>query len=224
MRRIVSIAVLIVLAASAVRAAPDDFDPRDQRRLFAVRDTNAARHAIDEARAALEARPDPARPHRGPARARRDDRRLLPAGEESSRASVLWSSAAGGRARAAGGPRRAEQREAYEQLAAPSAAPLLDDSLQRRDETGLREVLRRYGASRAGVRAAGVLADDRRRSRTLARRRRYLREGLRYAPQESGCGLRLFDALAAGGDRSTLADPAAARPGLEARAGPSASS
>ncbi len=217
MRRIVPIAVLLFLAASAVRAEPDDFDPRDQRRLFAVRDTNAARHAIDEARAALKR----GQTLRGLAAAQRvldgmtDDFFLQE--EASSRESVLWSSAPEV-VREMLANLGTEQREAYERLAAPSSAPLLEDSLLRRDETGLREVLRRYGASRAGVRAAGVLATIAAEAGRWRDAARYLREGLRYAQGESGLWLRLFDALAAGGDRSTLAT-LQLPPGLEGTRG-----
>ena len=157
MRRVASLLAVIALALSVASAAPDDFDPRDQRRLFAVRDTNAARHAIDEARTALER----GQVLRGLTAAQRvlddmtDDFFLQEA--ESSPASVLWSSAPEV-ARELLAKLTPEQRDAYEAMAAPSAAPLLADALQRRIERGLREVMRRYGASREGLQAASLLA------------------------------------------------------------------
>ncbi len=203
MRRFVALAVLLLAAAGSVRAAPDEFDPRDQRRLFAVRDTNAARHAIDEARAALER----GQVLRGLGAAQRvldemtDDFFLQE--KESSPASVLWSSAAEVVRELLAGL-TPEQREAYEQMAAPSAAPLLEEALGRRDQRGLRTVLRRYGASRAGLQAASILATIAAEGGRWRDAARYLREGLRYAPREPTLWVRLFDALAESGDRRTL--------------------
>ena len=51
-RRILLVGFL-ALAALQTASADEKFDPRDHRRLFAVRDTNAARHAIEEIRLAL---------------------------------------------------------------------------------------------------------------------------------------------------------------------------
>lgn len=213
MRRFAAIAVFLALAVSAVRAAPDEFDPRDQRRLFAVRDTNAARHAIDDARTSLRR----GQVLRGLTAAQRvldemtDDFFLQEA--ESSPASVLWSSAAEVVRELLAGL-SPELREAYEQMVAPSAGPLLEEALQRRDEQGLRDVLRRYGASRPGIKAASILATITGEAGRWRDAGRYLREGLRYAPQEASLWIRLFDALAESGDRATLAglEPP---PGLE---------
>ncbi len=201
------VAVLAVLAVStsAVRtsAAPDAFDPRDQRRLFAVRDTNAALHAIEEARQSL-ARGEVLRGLRAVQRVLDDmtDDFFLQA-DASTPASVLWRAAPEVAREILAGMTSA-QRAAYERFTAPSAAPLLAESLRRRDERGLREVLRRYGASRAGVRAAvmlAALASEAGRWRDAAR---YLREGLRYAPRTPTLWTRLFTALVVLQDRATL--------------------
>ena len=54
MRRVLPGLLTVLLLVSISRAEPEgDFDAADHRRLFAVRDTNAARGKIDEARRAL---------------------------------------------------------------------------------------------------------------------------------------------------------------------------
>jgi len=209
MGRLLSLAVAlaVVLAASGAMvrstAAPDTFDPRDQRRLFAVRDTNAALHAIEEARRSL-AKGQALRGLRAAQRVLDDmtDDFFLQV-KESKPASVLWS-AAPEVVRELLANLTPEQRAAYERFTAPSAAPLLADSLRRRDEHGLREVLRRYGASRSGVRAAVMLASLAAESGRWRDAARYLREGLRYAPRTPALWTRLFTALVALKEGATL--------------------
>ncbi len=205
MRRTLPLAVLLLVIGTAVRtsAAPDTFDPRDQRRLFAVRDTNAALHAIAEARRAL-AQGETLRGLRAAQRVldgMTDD--FFMEVKDSTPASVLWSAAPEVVRELLAGL-TPDQREAYEVFTAPSAAPLLSEALRSRDATSLRTVLRRYGASRAGTRAAFLLATIAAEAGRWRDCARYLREGLRYTPDNVGLWTRLFTALAAGGDRRTL--------------------
>jgi len=208
MRRYLPALVLLVFFAlqpHTGRAGPEEeFDAADHRRLFTVGDTNAARDKIQEARMALAS----GQVLRGLHAAQKvlddmeDDFFLRK--DVSTIESTLWQSAAEVVREILAGLTD-EQRELYEKLAQPSAAPLLAGSLRSRDESGLREVLLRFGASSTGVRAARVLADlslEAGRTRDAAR---YVQEGLRYAPRDAGLWQRLIDAHAAGGDRASLA-------------------
>ncbi len=211
----------LLLALCAARAPADEapveagpLEPDRTPALFIVSDSNAARFAIAEMRAALAA----GQTVRGLRAAQRvldempDDFHQEPAaGTEST----LWRSAAEVvRERLAG--LDAEQRAIYEALSQPSAAPLLERSLRARDEAGLTEVLRRFGAARAGQRAARVLADLAIESGRLRDAARSLREALRYRPRDPALWMRLIDALRLAGQRRELeglALPAATDPG-----------
>ena len=195
----------LVLLAPLSRSEPDGgFDPADHRRLFSVRDTNAARNKIEEARLALAS----GETLRGLTAAQEvldemEDDFFLEK-KSSSIESVLWRSATEV-VRELLAALTPEQQAQYEILARPSAAPLLARALRNREEKGLREVLQRFGASSTGVRAARILADialEAGRTRDAAR---YVQEGLRFAPTDVGLWRRLIDAHAAGGDRAALA-------------------
>ncbi|MDF1701315.1 MAG: PQQ-binding-like beta-propeller repeat protein [Planctomycetota bacterium] len=203
MRRIVLSALLLAFAAVATADEGDGFDAHQQRRLFGVRATNAARYAIDEARTALA----DGRTLRALEVCQRvldemsDDFFLQEA--KSKPESVLWSSAPEVVREMLAGL-DAEQRAVYERIAVPGAQPLLERALRMRDEHALGEVLRRYGASEAGRRAARVLASiqaeaGRHRDAALT-----LREGLRYSPDDAALWTRLVEALAGAGERRAL--------------------
>lgn len=106
-------------------------------------------------------------------------------------------------------------RRTYEDMVLPTAKALLERAVVERDEVRLREVVDRFGASSAGVAAARLLAESafeagRPRDAAVA-----LRDGLRFAPQDAGLWLRLVDALAAAGDVAALdrlSPPAGAGP------------
>jgi outer membrane protein assembly factor BamB len=203
MRRLVLSVVLLALGASAA-AAPDGFDPSDQRRLFGVRDTRAARDAIEEMNTALS--------HGQVLHGLETAQRVLDEmpndfylEEKLSRPeSVLWRSAAEVvRERLA--HLTPEEHAAYEKLSAPSAVPLLQRAARQRDTSALREALRRFGASTAGLEAARTLAEIEVEAGQWRDAARTLREGLRYAPHDAGLWARLVDALAGAGDRRALA-------------------
>ncbi len=174
-----------------------------QPQLFGVRDSNAARYAVAEMRTALAA----GQTVRGLRAAQRvldemvDDFHL----EESASSpeSTLWRSAAEVVREQLErlGP---EQREVYETLSQPSSGPLLERSLRRLDEAGLRAVLRRFGAARSGQQAARLLADLALESGRLRDAARYLREALRYNPTDPLLWTRLIDALRMAGNRGEL--------------------
>ena len=203
MRRIVLCALLLSWATLATADEPDGFDARQQRRLFGVRATNAARYAIEEARKELAG----GRTLRALEVCQRvldemqDDFFLQE--EKSTQESVLWSSAPEVVREMLAGLDD-EQREVYERFAKPSAQPLLSRALRLRDESALAEVLGRYGASQAGARAARLLAEiqiegGRHRDAALT-----LREALRYSPGDEKLQSRMIDALAGAGERRAL--------------------
>lgn len=123
--------------------------------------------------------------------------------EDSSIESVLWRSAPEV-VREMLEELSGEQRQAYEEMARPNATPLLENSLAQRNERGLREVLRRFGASSTGVRAARVLAEIAIESGRWRDAERYVQEGLRFAPRDPALWARLIDAMASSEDRHGL--------------------
>ena len=207
MLRLTSSLVLLLLASALMRSAragPEEpFDPADHRRLFVVRDTNAARNLIGEARKALAAGQDLRGLHAAQTVLDEMTDDFFLEKQASTIESVLWRSAAEVVRETLAGL-TPEQRSKYEKMARPSAAPLLDESLRKREEAGLREVLLRFGASSTGVRAARILTDialEAGRTRDAAR---YVQEGLRFAPNDASLWRRLIDAHTAGGDRTAL--------------------
>ena len=204
MRRLALCAVLLSWAALAVADEPEGFDAHQQRRLFGVRATNAARYAITEAREALAS----GRTVRALEVCQRvlDEMRddFFLREKESRRESTLWSSAPEVvRGLLAG--LTEEQRAVYERIAEPGAKPLLDRALRMRDEDALADVLARFGASRAGGRAARVLAAIQSEGGRYRDAALTLREALRYTPEAADLWTRLIDVLAAAGDARTLA-------------------
>lgn len=205
MRRILLGSVLVLWAAVAVADEPEPgFDAHQQRRLFGVRATNAARYAIAEARTAFAAGKT--------VRALEVCQRVLDEmredfflqEERSTPESVLWSSAPEVVREMLAGL-TPEQRAVYERIAEPGAQPLLERAVRMRDESALVDLLSRYGASAAGRRAARALAEiqieaGRHRDAALT-----LREGLRYTPDDPWLWQRLIDALEGAGERRALA-------------------
>jgi outer membrane protein assembly factor BamB/tetratricopeptide (TPR) repeat protein len=183
---------------------------------FAVRDTNAARFAVADARRRIEESPT--------------DMEALAAAQRvldelpddvfvaaTSPASTLWRPAAEEmRDRlAALSP---EGRAAYARRARPATEPLLARALRRGDRAALEDLLDRFGASPEGQVAARLLAEGDLESGRPADAAHAAREGLRYRPADSRLWLLLVDALERAGDGEALArlEPPS---GLVARAG-----
>lgn len=208
LRPLLALTACLVLAGPAGAKDPA-FDPHEQPRMFAVRDTSTVRNRIEKYRQML-AQGRLAVGLRTAQRVldeHREDYFLVhetdAQGPVSTEASVLWRAAAEVvKDELAALP--PEQRAVYEELARPSAAPLLRHALTHRDAGRLRETLARYGASSAGIEAGRVLA-----SLAIAEGRYrdaawFAREALRFAPADVGLWQMRIDALAAAGDRRAL--------------------
>ncbi len=201
--RLLLIAVLAVAALPSRLVTAEDFDPHEQPRLFAVRDTNAARNAIQAARDALDA----GRISMGLREAQRvlddmpDDFFLV--ADESSPRSVLWRSAAE-EVRFILEGLTPEQRAVYEEMTRPSAAPMLERALALRDIDHLKAVQHRFGASRIGVAAGRFIARYELSRGSWRDAARHAQEALRFAPNDAGLWVLLIDALIGAGDREAL--------------------
>src|SRR5262245_44697994 len=147
MRTRLVVAATLLAAAATSRA--------DQP--FFVRDANPVRHAIEEAKAALQAGET--------MRGLRELQRVLDEhGDDIVRVAedprqTRWVSARdAARTVLFGLP--AEQRAAYEEWAGPTAETLLARAVEARDEAAMRSVALRYGACSTGVDAARLLAES----------------------------------------------------------------
>ncbi len=208
-----SIALLAALAfVPATRAVGDDGVPdaeEEGRPPFSVRDTNAARYALEGASAALKAGEV--------ARGVREIQQVLDHFKEDL-VDVRWEDEqrkedpqqtrwipAPEAARRLLESRGSAVREAYERFAVPQGGPELLRAAERKDEAALSDVLARYGAASIGVTAARLLAEaafeaGRPRDAAAAAAR-----GLRFAPADADLWLRRIDALEAQGDGDALA-------------------
>lgn len=199
--RILPLLALAVLARAV--AANDDLTSAP----YSVRDTTAARLSLEDARAAFAAG-DPQRgtvelqrlldelredlvlqpPSVAPP-ARDVQARYLPAPEAALREVAALSPA---------------DRTTYEEAVRPTATTLLARFEARRDELGLREVLRRFGGTPLGVTAARRLAESAAEAGRPFDAAAYARTGLRFAPDDLGLWARRVDALATARDGAAL--------------------
>nr|MDJ0976391.1 PQQ-binding-like beta-propeller repeat protein [Planctomycetota bacterium] len=204
------VALLLCLAFSGPATAKDpEYDPHEQPRMFAVRDTSTVRNLVEEYRQMLEQKRIAVglRTAQQVLDQHREDYFLIHEQDEqgwiSTKASTLWRAAVEVvKDELAALP--SAQRAAYEELAKPNAAPLLQLALTQRDPDKLREVLARFGASRAGIEAGRVLA-----SLAIAEGRYrdgawFAGEALRFAPTDKVLWQMRIDALEAAGDRRAL--------------------
>ena len=208
MRRFAALLVIWLLVLSAPRGrAEDDLPHRTMP--FALRDTNAARYAVQEARRELAA----GRIEAGLVRAQRvldampDDLYRVASPEESTR----WRLASAEVSELLAGL-SAEGRATYERLVAPLAAPLIERALQHRDLLLLEDVARRYGASSPGLEAARLLAGtylEQGRSHDAVA---WADEGLLFFPSDPWLAVHRIEGLGLAGDRDALQALAAALP------------
>ena len=170
---------------------------------FSVRDTNAAKYALDAARGLLKA----GETARGMAEIQRildtyrDD---LVRVADTDPVETRWISApeAALRVLEASSP---EQRQVYEEVAAPAGASLLRRAEALRDEALLSAIVSRYGACSVGVAAARRLAESALEAGRPLDAAAAAARGLRFAPLDAGLWLRRIDALALAGDAEALA-------------------
>ena len=198
------LAVALCLGAPFPAAGEEAFDPHEAHPSFGVRDTRAARFALEKARTALR-NGEVLVGLRAAQRVldnMRNDFFLHP--QRSRPESILWRSAAEVAREILAGLTE-PQREAYEDLVRMTAEPLIRMGVARRKPALLEEALRRYGASTAGLRAARLLTELSMESGRWRDGARYALEGLRYAPTDAALWRRALQSLAAGGDRRALA-------------------
>ena len=205
-RRVLGIVALsvLLLGPPSVAAKPDaPFDPHAAQRGFGVRDSRSARFALEEARRAIE-NDEVLVGLRSAQRVldRMQDDFFLQAAK-SSPESILWQSAAEV-AREILAELTPAQREIYEDLVSPSAEPLIASALESRDLETLEIVLRRFGASKAGIRAARLLTAICMEAGRWRDAARYAREGLRFVPTDRPLWRRVLTSLAATRERSGL--------------------
>jgi outer membrane protein assembly factor BamB/TolA-binding protein len=169
---------------------------------FLVRDTNAARYALEGARAALAAGET--------LRGVRELQRLMDDyADDVVRVSddalqTRWISAPeAARQVLLGLP--PEARRTYEEWARPTSEPLLHQAVLARDERALRSLAGRYGACSTGVAAARLLAESAIEAGRPRDAAAAAATGLRYAPNDPWLWIRRIDALQAAGDAAALA-------------------
>jgi outer membrane protein assembly factor BamB/tetratricopeptide (TPR) repeat protein len=200
-----AVAVLGMVPAAA-RAADETRPP------FIVRDTNAASHAVENARTLLAAGET--------TRAAVEVQHVLDQHRDDLKAvsddgfQTLWISGREAAIRLLEGA-KPEQREAYEVASAPAAAALLERAVGAGDDRLLAQVVDRYGPTTPGITAARRIADAAFESGRFYDAAAAAAGALRFAPADVGLWLRRIDALAAAGDApalAALAPPALATP------------
>jgi hypothetical protein len=97
-----------------------------------------------------------------------------------------------------------DEREAYERIAAPAAAPLLARAAAERTTEPLARIQELYGASSIGVEAAALLASIRISEGRFLDAAGVASEALRFAPRNTRLWWMLVDALEHAGERAVL--------------------
>lgn len=208
--RLLACTLFLALASTSGAEEGGQFDPHDEPRLFTVRDTSTVRALIEDFRAArkggrvtyaLRLAQDILDRYQ-------EDFYLIDETDERGRtstpASVLWRAAAEV-VRDDLATMSEPERRAYEELARPSASPLIEEALARRDLGRLREVQRRFGASRTGIEAGRILASFALQDGRYQDAAWFAREALRFAPRDPVLWQMRIHALRGAGDHAALA-------------------
>lgn len=200
MRRLAAfpvLALLLLLLPSV--GAEDDLPHRTMP--FALQDTSSARYAVREARRDIERGQIEAGLKRaqGVLDSMPDDLFRVASPEASTR----WRLAAAEMHDLIRGL-SPENRATYERLVGPTAETLIDEALAQRDLETLERVVRQYGASEAGRRAARILAStylEQGRGRDAAA---WAEEGLTFHPDDPWLAVHQVEGVGLEGNRASL--------------------